>query len=102
MAVGTGFGLLGTSPLEAFEQPNSLSCAVPFPKTPGLTKYVARFVVQTQLADIPPDVMELGKKSLLDGLGLALAGSKLETADILQRYMQSLGFATAEIGRAHV
>jgi 2-methylcitrate dehydratase PrpD len=57
-----------------------------------LTKYVAEFVVHTQYADIPPDVIELGKKSLLDGIGLALAGSKLPTYNILRTYMSSFGF----------
>src|SRR5690349_17416556 len=90
VAMGSGVGLLGSSTLKASDKPNSPSCSVPFPKTPGLTKYVAQFVVQTQLGDIPSDVIELGKKSLLDGIGLALAGSKLETADILQRYMNAL------------
>jgi 2-methylcitrate dehydratase PrpD len=57
-----------------------------------VTKYVADFVFRTQLADIPAGVIDLGKKSLLDGIGLALAGSMLQTADILHRYMQSLEF----------
>ena len=41
----------------------------------SLTAYVADFVASTRLADIPAPVLELGKKSILDGLGLALAGS---------------------------
>jgi len=36
----------------------------------------AEFVWQTKYEDIPGEVIELGKKSILDGLGLALAGSK--------------------------
>jgi len=44
-----------------------------FPKAPGLTEYVGRFVASTKYEDIPGDVIELGKKSILDGLGLALA-----------------------------
>jgi len=59
---------------------------VPFPESAGLTKYVAEFVRRTQYSDIPSDVVELGKKSLLDGIGLALAGSKLPTYEILRRY----------------
>ncbi len=90
MGVGAGVGLLPNS-VSASQATNAQSCSIPFPKTPGLTRYVADFVVRTQLADIPPDVIELGKKSLLDGIGLALAGSKLQTADILQTYMNSLG-----------
>ena len=44
-----------------------------FPKTTGLTEYVSKFVATTTYGDIPGDVIELGKKSILDGLGLALA-----------------------------
>ncbi len=92
MSIGAGFGVLAKSAAGSADSAAPSSCSVPFPRTAGLTKYVAEFVVQTQLADIPPDVIDLGKKSLLDGIGLALAGSKLQTADILQTYMNSLGF----------
>ena len=44
-------------------------------KGEGLTRYVAGFVLNTGYDAIPDSVMGLGKKSLLDGLGLAIAGS---------------------------
>ena len=59
----------------------------------GLTHYVAEFVIRTKLSDIPPDVIELGKKSMLDGLGLALAGSVSQLGKITSNYVQSLGLA---------
>jgi 2-methylcitrate dehydratase PrpD len=62
-----------------------------FPKTPGLTNYVAKFVVNTTYEDIPAHVIELGKKSILDGLGLALAGSRAQTGTICRQYLQELG-----------
>jgi len=93
MSVGAGFGVLAKSAAGSSGSVAPSSCSVPFPKAAGLTQYVAEFVVQTQFADISPDVIELGKKSLLDGIGLALAGSKLQTADILQTYTNSLGFS---------
>ncbi len=62
-----------------------------FPKTSGLTNYVGKFVVNITYEDIPADVIELGKKSILDGLGLALAGSRAETGTICRRYLQELG-----------
>ncbi len=61
-----------------------------FPKTPGLTDYVGKFVVSTICEDIPAEVIELGKKSILDGLGLALAGSRAETGTICREYLQEL------------
>src|SRR5467141_3810844 len=62
-----------------------------FPKTPGVTDYVGRFVATTKYEDIPPEVIELGKKSILDGLGLALAGSMAGTGTICRQYLEDLG-----------
>lgn len=62
-----------------------------FPTTPGLTKYVAQFVLDTKYEDIPPEVIALGKKSILDGLGLALAGSMAESGPISRKYIENLG-----------
>ena len=67
------------------------SCVPPFPAVHGLTKYTAEFVVNTQYGDLPPDVVELGKKSILDGIGLALAGSRAETGKLVEQYVASLG-----------
>src|SRR5258707_9111718 len=62
-----------------------------FPRSPGLTKYVAEFVLATKYQDIPQEVIELGKKSILDGLGLALAGSRAESGPISRKYVENLG-----------
>src|SRR5262249_17618396 len=62
-----------------------------FPKSPGLTKSVAEFIVGTRYEDIPADVIELGKKSILDGFGLALAGSVSAMGPLMQKYVQSFG-----------
>jgi 2-methylcitrate dehydratase PrpD len=64
---------------------------VSFPKVEKLTARVAEFVVNTQLSEIPQETIELGKKSILDGLGLALSGSKAETAGLIEQYIKSLG-----------
>jgi 2-methylcitrate dehydratase PrpD len=91
VAVGAGVTLVGNWP--AIHADTSQSCSVPFPSTPGLTKYAVDFVRSTQYTDIPGDVIELGKKSLLDGIGLALAGSRLPTYDILKAYLGTFGFS---------
>ena len=65
--------------------------AAEFPHAPGLTRYVAEFVVSTRYEDIPENVITLGKKSILDGFGLALAGSVSTLSPLLRRYIQSLG-----------
>ena len=62
-----------------------------FPEAPGLTKYVAQFVLNTKYEDIPAEVIALGKKSILDGFGLALAGSVAESGPISRKYIENLG-----------
>jgi 2-methylcitrate dehydratase PrpD len=65
--------------------------AVASPASEGLTREVARFIVNTSWAEVPADVIELGKKSILDGIGLALAGSVAETGKLSRQHVQSLG-----------
>jgi 2-methylcitrate dehydratase PrpD len=65
----------------------------------SLTGYVAEFIASTRYADIPTEVVALGKKSILDGLGLALAGSVAKSGGIVRRHLQSLGVGE---GRASV
>jgi len=87
----TSLGVLGSTFLagsvgRADDAPSS-----DFPTAPGLTEYVGRFVASTKYEDIPKDVIELGKKSILDGLGLALAGSRAQTGTICRKYLEQLG-----------
>src|SRR5436190_18498 len=62
----------------------------------SLTDYVAGFVVATHAKDIPADVMHLGKRSVIDGLGLALAGAVSQTSTISRRYLAALGIASGD------
>jgi 2-methylcitrate dehydratase PrpD len=61
--------------------------------TAGLTRYVADFVLKLKYEDIPAEVVTLGKKSILDGFGLALAGSMAQSGPISRKYVESLGTA---------
>ena len=65
--------------------------SVDFPRSPGLTKYVADFIVNTKYEDVPDNVIELGKKTILDGFGLALAGSVSVSGPIIRRYVETIG-----------
>jgi 2-methylcitrate dehydratase PrpD len=92
----TSLGLLGATLLadrsEAAEAEGPAGApAADFPKTPGLTQYVGQFVLQTKYEDIPTEVIELGKKSILDGFGLALAGSRAESGPISRKYIEQCG-----------
>ena len=60
-------------------------------KDPAVTRYVSEFIVSTKFSDIPEQVVEIGKKSILDGFGLALAGSNSLTAPVVRQYLKSLG-----------
>jgi len=56
----------------------------------GLTRELAEFILSTTLEDIPAEVAGLAKKSILDGFGLALAGSVAESGTIVQKYLRSI------------
>lgn len=62
-----------------------------FPKAPGLTKYVAEFITNTKYEDIPEEVIELGKKTMLDAFGLAVAGSVSNPGKNIRKYIEKLG-----------
>jgi 2-methylcitrate dehydratase PrpD len=83
-------GLMASSALPAPAK-RAQPSGTDFPKTPGLTAYVGRFAALMTFEQIPEDVIELGKKSILDGLGLALAGSRAESGSISRKYVQQMG-----------
>jgi 2-methylcitrate dehydratase PrpD len=60
------------------------------PSAPGLTRYVSEFIANAKYEDIPEEVLALGRKSILDGFGLALAGSVSEMGPLVRRYLQTL------------
>ena len=65
------------------------------PEPPPVTSYVADFITNTRYPDIPPEVIELAKKSILDGIGLALCGSVAQTGEIVRTYLKSNGFVSS-------
>ncbi|MGB3388404.1 MAG: MmgE/PrpD family protein, partial [Pseudaminobacter sp.] len=56
-----------------------------------LTKYVADFIVRTNADDLSAELVELGKKSILDGFGLALSGSVAKSGELVRRHLDDLG-----------
>src|SRR5215467_7000752 len=89
-------GAIASNALLRSAKDANVAPAAEIPKTPGLTDYVGRFVVNTTYEDIPADVIELGKKSILDGLGLALAGSRAQTGTICRQYLEELSICRGE------
>ncbi|HVB97829.1 MAG TPA: MmgE/PrpD family protein [Candidatus Dormibacteraeota bacterium] len=49
---------------------------------------MAEFILKTNYSDIPADVIEVGKKSILDGFGLSLAGSTADSGHIAREYIR--------------
>jgi 2-methylcitrate dehydratase PrpD len=84
MAGARTAGLLADAPAQATGD---------FPEVKGLTREVADFICRTTYEAVPEDVIELGKKSILDGLGLALCGSLARTGSVAREYLQSLGIS---------
>jgi 2-methylcitrate dehydratase PrpD len=65
-------------------------------KAPGLTRYLSEFIVNTKYEDIPEEVVTLGKKTMLDGFGLALAGSASVIGPVMRQYIAALGVTTGK------
>jgi 2-methylcitrate dehydratase PrpD len=55
-----------------------------------LTRYVAEFIRGARLADVPQEVVALGRKSILDGLGLALSGGASHCGALVRRHLADL------------
>jgi 2-methylcitrate dehydratase PrpD len=66
-----------------------------FPDEKGLTRQVAEFIARTTYADLPAEVIALGKKSILDSLGLALCGSSTTAGRLARAYVESMGLPDA-------
>lgn len=64
-----------------------------FPVVENVTRDVANFVLNTTYDDIPASVIEAGKKSILDGIGLAIAGSVAKSGEIVRDYLGTLGLS---------
>ncbi len=61
----------------------------------NVTSYAADFIVTTRFDDLPREVIELAKKSILDGLGLALCGSVAKSGKIVRNYLKSEGLTSS-------
>jgi 2-methylcitrate dehydratase PrpD len=90
VGLGTALGAFGVSGPTFASAETAQACAESsFPQVQKLTTHVAEFVVNLKFADIPAEPLELGKKSILDGLGLALSGSKAETWGLIHEYLKT-------------
>ncbi|KQT52484.1 MULTISPECIES: MmgE/PrpD family protein [unclassified Aureimonas] len=59
--------------------------------TTSLTEDAARFAAGLSFSDIPPDVVRIARRCIVDGLGVMLAGSRHETLVVAERYLGRVG-----------
>lgn len=57
----------------------------------SLTAYVSEFIATVPEGSIPDDVKRLGLRSILDGMGLALAGNAAASGALVRAYLEDLG-----------
>lgn len=55
------------------------------------TEKLAKFIVQTNFEQIPEEALAVAKKSILNGLGLAVAGSREPSGKIITEYVREIG-----------
>jgi 2-methylcitrate dehydratase PrpD len=75
---------------ESHASPQQSGEAIPGPDT-GITAEAAQFSANTRLEDLPPELIGTGKIHILDAIGLAIAGERAETGEIVRRYLSDLG-----------
>lgn len=73
--------------------PVNFTPAVDADKGRDLTREVAAFALTADRPTVPDGVIADAKKSILDGLGLALSGSTAESGRIVARYLADAGVA---------
>lgn len=63
----------------------------PVPEDTDIAHELARFVSQTTYADLPPDVIDRARKSLLDLIAVTVYGSQSESAEAFLSYTRQQG-----------
>ena len=58
---------------------------------PHITRAVADFIGSVRLEDFPPESLEIGKRCIIDGLGVMLAGSVQPAARIVAEHSAAAG-----------
>src|SRR4029453_8287529 len=54
-----------------------------------ITGRVVEFIVGARFEDMPPEAIALGKRCVIDGLGVVLAGSTTQGSLILRNYIKA-------------
>ena len=71
--------------IESFTPTNNLNSSF------KVTDEISKFIFETKINDIPMDAITASKKSILDGIGLAISGLHSEAGSIAFKYLNNLG-----------
>ena len=86
-AVASAVGVGGARTLRAADvKPKKVEGAA----IKGTTAAVTKFITTTSLRSIPPDVIQQGKRCLIDGFGVILAGSTVRGSAIVREQVKAL------------
>ena len=61
------------------------------PPSRGVTQEVVTFIARSRIEQFPDDVVRQGKRCLIDGFGVVLAGATLHGSAIVREYVKSSG-----------
>jgi 2-methylcitrate dehydratase PrpD len=84
--VAGGAGMRG----QTTTPPSSTSKKVMNDALKGSTRAVVDFVTKAKLEQFPPEVVAQGKRCLIDGLAVVLAGSTVKGSAIIRQYIRSI------------
>lgn len=59
--------------------------------TAGMTEEIANFIIRTEYSEIPEEAVTIAKNSIMDGLGVALAGTHEPAGIIISEYSKDMG-----------
>lgn len=65
----------------------------PTAKQEPVTRYVADFILNARYEHIPANVLDLSRKSILDGFGLSLCGSVAKLSEIVRQNFKNNGLS---------
>lgn len=57
----------------------------------SITVHMANWITRAELTGLPATAVEKAKKSILDTIGVAIAGAKTDVADVMIAYVDTLG-----------
>jgi len=95
-AVVTAFGSLARAAAANQARPAAAPAAASSRKKTGTeikgtTEAVVAFVAGTTMRSVPSEAIELGKRCLIDGIAVTLAGSTVHGSAIVREYIRTLG-----------